>query len=134
MKNKSPTTQLEVKTVLNLIQRFVGFIYTSIRLRGSGGSLRVEIRIEPHRGIRGKCSTCRRPCPGYDPLPERRWQFVPLWGIVCHFFYPPRRVECPEHGIGVEPIPWSQGKRPPVLRLSGTVIRLTPLKKAQAWQ
>lgn len=123
MKNKSPTTQLEVKTVLNLIQRFVGFIYTSIQLRGSGGSLRVEIRIEPHRGIRGKCSTCRRPCPGYDQLPERRWQFVPLWGIVCHFFYPPRRVECPEHGIGVEHIPWSQGKRPVTTAMMGFLAR-----------
>jgi len=87
LKNKSPTTQLEVKAVLNRIQHFVGFVYQSIRLQGSGGSLRVEIRIEPHRGIRGKCSTCRRPCPGYDQLQERRWLFVPMWGIVCHFFY-----------------------------------------------
>ena len=50
VKNKSPTTQLEVKTVLNRIQHFVGFVYQSIRLRGSGGSLRIEVKIEPHRG------------------------------------------------------------------------------------
>jgi transposase len=123
LKNKSPTTQLEVKAVLNRIQHFVGFVYQSIRLRGSGGSLRVEVRIEPHRGIRGKCSTCRRPCPGYDQLQERRWQFVPLWGIVCHFFYPPRRVECPEHGMGVEHIPWSQGKRPVTTAMMGFLAR-----------
>ena len=120
---KQPTTQLEVKTVLNLIQRFVGFIYTSIRLRGSGGSLRVEVKIEPHRGIRGKCSTCREPCPGYDHAEERRWQFVPMWGIVTYFFYAPRRVECPEHGVGVEHIPWSQGKRPVTTAMMGFLAR-----------
>jgi len=120
---KQPTTQLEVKTVLNLIQRFVGFIYTSIRLRGSGGSLRVEVKIEPHRGIRGKCSTCREPCPGYDHSEERQWQFVPLWGIATYFFYAPRRVECPEHGVGVEHIPWSQGKRPVTTAMMGFLAR-----------
>jgi transposase len=112
VKNKQPTTQLEIKTVLNRIQHFVGFVYQSIRLQGSGSSLRVEVQVVPYRGIRGKCSTCLKPSPGYDQLEERRWLFVPLWGIVCHFFYLPRRVECPEHGVGVEHIPWSEGKRP----------------------
>lgn len=121
--NKQPTTQLEVKTLLNRIQRFVGFVFHSIRLCGSGGSPRIEVKIEPHRGIRGKCSTCLRPCPGYDQLEERRWLFVPLWGIVVHFFYPPRRVECPEHGVGVEHIPWSQGKRPVTTAMMGFLAR-----------
>ena len=123
VKNKPPTTQLEVKTLLNRIQHVVGFVYQSIRLRGSGGSLRVEVKIQAHRGIRGKCSTCQQPCPGYDQLPERRWLFVPLWGLVVHFFYPPRRVECPAHGVGVEHIPWSQGKRPVTTAMMGFLAR-----------
>jgi len=120
---KQPTTQLEVKTILNRIQRFVGFVYSSIRLRGSGGSLRIEAQIEPHRGFRGKCATCLKPSPGYDQLPERRWLFVPLWGIIVHFFYRPRRVECAEHGIGVEHIPWNQGKRPVTTAMMGFLAR-----------
>lgn len=120
---KEPTTQLEVKTILNRIQRFVGFVYSSIRLRGSGGSLRIEARIEPHRGIRGRCATCLKPSPGYDQLPERRWQFVPLWGSIVHFFYRPRRVECSEHGVGVEHIPWTQGKRPVTTAMMGFLAR-----------
>ena len=121
--DKQPTAQLEVKTLLNRIQHFVGFVYHSIRLRGSGGSLRVEVKIQPHRGIRGKCSTCQEPCPGYDQLEERRWLFVPLWGVVTHYFYTPRRVECPEHGVGVEHIPWSQGKRPVTTAMMGFLAR-----------
>lgn len=112
VKDKQPTTQLEVKTILNRIQHFVGFVYHSVRLRGSGGSLRIEVKLQAHAAIRGRCSSCRKPAPGYDVLPERRWLFVPLWGILVQFFYPPRRVECAEHGVVVEHIPWSQGKSP----------------------
>jgi len=109
---KQPTTQVKVKTILNKIQHFIGFVYRSIRLRGSGSTLRLEVKLEAHRGIRGQCATCLQRCPGYDLLSERRWLFVPNWGLVVHFFYTPRRVECPEHGVGVEHIPWSRGKRP----------------------
>ena len=59
-----------------------------------------------------KCSRCLKPAPGYDRLPPRQWLFVPLWAIAVVFLYTPRRVECPEHGIIVEHIPWSAGKRP----------------------
>lgn len=121
--NKEPTTQLEVKTLLNRIQPFVGFVYHSIRLRGAPGAPRVEVRIHPHRGLRGKCATCQAACPGYDQLPERRWLFVPLWGMVVHFFYRPRRVTCPTHGVGVEHIPWSQGKRRVTTAMMGFLAR-----------
>ena len=115
--------QLEVKTILNRIQHFVGFVYRDIRLCSSQGKLRIEVRIEPHGGIRARCSECRRPAPGYDRLPERWWLFVPLWGIVTWFLYAPRRVECPEHGVVVEHIPWSEGKRPITRAMMGFLAR-----------
>ena len=59
-----------------------------------------------------KCSRCLKPAPGYDQLPQRSWLFVPLWGIVTWFLYAARRVNCPEHGVVVEHVPWSDGKRP----------------------
>ena len=62
--------------------------------------------------MRAKCSICSRLAPGYDQLPQREWLFVPMWGVVTVFLYAPRRVECPEHGVVVEDIPWSHGKRP----------------------
>ena len=72
----------------------------------------IEIIVQPHKSMRGKCSVCLKPCPGYDPLPERQWLFPPLWGLAVWFLYCPRRVECAEHGVGVEHIAWSAGKRP----------------------
>lgn len=115
--------QLEVKTILNRIQHFAGFVYQEVRLRTPRGKLRIEVRIEPHRNVRGKCSECRRPAPGYDRLPERWWLFVPLWGIVTWFLYAPRRVHCPEHGVVVEHIPWSEGKRPITRAMMGFLAR-----------
>jgi transposase len=56
-------------------------------------------------------------------LPERRWLFVPLRGIPTYFHYAPRRVECAEHGVVVEHIPWSDGKRPVTCTMMGFVAR-----------
>ena len=83
----------------------------------------IEIMVEPHGGIRARCSECQRPAPGYDRLPERRWSFVPLWGIPTCFRYAPRRVQCAEHGVIVEHIPWSDGKRPVTCAMMGFLAR-----------
>jgi hypothetical protein len=74
---------------------------------------------QPHGGIPRRCSRCRRPAPGYDRLAQRRWLFAPLWGIPTWFCYAPRRVECAEHGVVVEHIPWSDGKRPVTCAMMG---------------
>src|SRR6266571_4532820 len=110
--------QLEVKTILNRIQHFAGFVYREVRFGYSArGRLRIHVCLEPHRCSRGSCSACRKPAPGYDRLPQRSWLFVPLWGIKTYFFYAPRRVDCPVHGVVVEHIPWSEGKRPVTLTM-----------------
>lgn len=120
---RRPAIQLEVKTILNRIQHFTGFVYGQIQLCSRWRKLRIEITVQPHRAIRGRCSQCRRKAPGYDRLPERSWLFVPLWGIKTYFLYAPRRVQCPEHGIVVEHIPWSDGKRPITLAMMGFLAR-----------
>jgi len=90
----------------------VGFVYQEVRLVGKDKPQRIEVLVEPHAQLRGKCSQCGQSSPGYDRLEERQWLFVPLWGIVTYFRYRPRRVQCPQHGVVVEHIPWSEGKRP----------------------
>ncbi len=90
---------------------------------GQGQAEGIEITVAPHGGMRARCSVCQKPAPGYDRLPERRWQFVPLWGIATWFRYAPRRVECAEHGVIVEHIPWSDGKRPVTTAMMGFLAR-----------
>jgi transposase len=121
---RRPAIQLKVKTILNRIQPYVGFVYQDIRFpEGKGPEGRIEITLEPHQGVRRRCSQCQRPAPGYDRLEKRRWQQVPLWGIRVDFLYAPRRVECPEHGVVVEQVPWSEGKRPLTRAMMGFLAR-----------
>jgi transposase len=56
-------------------------------------------------------------------LEQRSWLFIPLWGIVTWFQYAARRVDCPEHGVVVEHLPWSEGKRPVTLAMIGFLAR-----------
>jgi hypothetical protein len=87
LKNKKqPTTQVEVKTLLNRVQPFAGFVYQSVILDKSKDGACVKVRIEAHRGIRGKCAICRKPSPGYDQLAERSWLFVPRCGDLSFVF------------------------------------------------
>jgi len=116
---------LQLKTILNRIQAFVGFVYQDVRLclDSQSHAERIEITVAAHGGIRARCSLCQKPAPGYDHLPERRWLFVPVWGIPTWFRYAPRRVECAEHGVVVEHIPWSDGKRPVTVAMMGFLAR-----------
>ena len=109
---------------MNRIQRFPGFVYTDIRLQTRRGQAeRIDITLQPHGGRRGRCSHCQRPAPGYDRLPQRSWLFVPLWHIPVFFLYAARRVQCAEHGVAVEHLPWSDGKRPITLAMMGFLAR-----------
>ena len=113
--------QLKVKTVLNVIQHFVGFVYDDIRfcrdLKGRPPC--IEITVHAHAGIPAKCSRCLRPAPAYDQLRQRSWLFVPMWGLKTYFLYALRRVNCPDDGVVVEHIPWSAGKRPVTTAMMG---------------
>ena len=93
--------QLQVKTFLNAIQHFPGFVYHDIRLQHHpcGQIKHLQITLEPHGGIPAKCSRCQQPAPGYDRLPQRGWLFVPVWGVQAWFVYAARRVNCAAHGV-----------------------------------
>ncbi|MGA2174845.1 MAG: hypothetical protein ABSH38_07675 [Verrucomicrobiota bacterium] len=99
--------QLQVKTLLNAVQHFVGFVYDDIRLLRDrkGRPRQIQITLQPKAGIRAKCSHCLQPAPGYDQLPQRSWLFVPLWGIMTCFLYAARRVNCPTCGVVIEHVP-----------------------------
>ncbi len=81
------------------------------------------ITVRAHAGMSRRCSRCQQPAPGYDQLQERTWQHVPLWGIPTWFHYAPWRVECPEHGVVVEHLPWNEGKRRLTTAMMGFLAR-----------
>jgi transposase len=70
----------------------------------------IEAELRPRANSQPICSECGHKRPGYDRLPIRRFEFIPMWGIKVFFLYAPRRVDCPTCGIRVERMPWSAGK------------------------
>jgi transposase len=65
-----------VKTILNRIQRFPGFVYGAVRLLERPRGLELEVEIRPRVGSRPTCSGCEERGPGYDTLDERWFDFV----------------------------------------------------------
>lgn len=89
--------------------------------------LRIELDVKKRRKL--PCSICGRRCQVKDRLRVRRWRHVSLWGIAVFLYYQPRRVRCPEHGIKVERVPWSMGKKPisfPLITVLAFWTRLLP--------
>ena len=100
---------MQLKSILNRVQNHSAFVYESVQFV-EHPRLTLEVRVRPRRGSRATCSQCRRPAPGYDTRPPRRFDFVPLWQVPVVFVYAMRRVSCPHCGVKVEAIPWATGK------------------------
>lgn len=101
---------MHIKTILNRVERQPGFVYERFKLL-PGDRPALEIALRAKAGSRPICSGCGKPGPGYDTLAQRRFAFVPMWGILVFFLYRPRRVDCPRCGrIKVEKMPWANGK------------------------
>lgn len=73
---------------------------------------RVEISVRPRKRSAAICSRCHQSAPGYDQLPERRFEFIAFWGFFVFLLYAMRRVDCrPCGAVAVEEVPWGDGKR-----------------------
>jgi transposase len=101
---------MQLKTILNRVTDYKSFVFGKVRWL-EGESPAVEVELQPRANGRPVCSGCGKVRPGYDRSSEpRRFEFVPLWGILVYFIYCMRRVDCPECGVKVERVPWAEGK------------------------
>src|SRR3954451_15967134 len=101
---------LQLITILNRCHRFPGFVHHRAGFTSDGRS--IEIAIRPRKGSKAVCSRCHQPGRGYDQLPERRFEFIPLWGFLVFLLYSMRRVDCRRcRAVVVEEVPWGDGKR-----------------------
>ena len=101
---------MQLKTILNRVQKFKSFVYDSVRWMEDAGEPTIEAELRPRTNGRAICSGCGQQRAGYDTLPVRRFEFIPMWGIKVFFIYAPRRVNCPNCGVRVERMPWATGK------------------------
>ena len=112
-KNRRSAISLTLKTLFNAVQPLSGFVCEDTCLVRDDGELRVEIKLRAAKRSEPCCPECKQRAPGYDTQPQRRWQYIRIWGILVELLYKPRRVECARTekcGIKVESMPWSEGK------------------------
>lgn len=101
---------MQFKTILNRVTDYKSFVFGKVRWL-EDESPAVEVELQPRANGRPVCSGCGKVRPGYDQASEpRRFEFVPLWGILVYFVYCMRRVDCPACGVKVERVPWAEGK------------------------
>jgi transposase len=92
------------------VEHFKSFVYGRAQWVDDADRSTIEIEIEARKNGRPICSGCGKHRPGYDRQPERRFEYVPFWGIAVYFVYAMRRVKCPTCGVIVEKVPWCDGK------------------------
>ena len=95
-----------VKTLLNHVEGYKGFVYEDVKLVIADGIEEIVVGVRARKNTRCICSGCGGRCPVYDHQKERRFRYVPLWGIPVFFLYIMRR------GVKVESVPWATGKSP----------------------
>jgi transposase len=78
--------------LLNACHHFPGFVYGTARLCTHSNTIEIEVRAR--KGSRACCSGCHKPARGYDQLPQRRFEFIPIWGFAVFLLYSMRRVQC----------------------------------------
>lgn len=118
-----------LKTLINRRHKFKYFKYNKKAYFDNEGTLIINLLSKD--SAKPRCSKCQKICPGYDRQKERGFLFVPLWGNKVKIIYRPRRVRCEKHGIIIEHMPWTIGKRP-VCRLFACF--LAKLSKKLSWK
>jgi transposase len=101
---------MRIQTILNRVEKFKSFVYGAARLEEHEGGPALVVRVRPRKNSHPHCSGCGRRGPAYDRLDDRRFEFVPVWGLVVYLAYRMRRVNCKRCGVTVEMVPWCDGK------------------------
>ena len=100
-----------LKTILNKVHKLKSFVYQDVKIGCYQGTEVLNVTVVPRKNGHALFSGCQRPAPGYDHLTERRFEFVPFWGIRVFLLYRMRRVQCRTCGVKVEQVPWAHGKK-----------------------
>lgn len=122
---------MQIKTILNHVQKFKSFVYGEVRLLKTSAQPILEVDVHERSNSKMLCSVCGHPAPGYDRQCQRRFEFIPLWGIKVFLLYAPRRVNCGSCGVKVEHMPWAVGKRPITVNYAWY---LAEWSKRMSWQ
>ena len=115
-----PSGQARRKSVSAGLPSWSGFgsfaeatVYSRDTMASGCSVYRIRLKPEIQRSATASKAHRRsfgRKRPGYDCQVARRFEFVSLRAIPVLLVYAMRRVNCPQCGVVVEPVPWASGK------------------------
>ena len=104
---------MRIRTILNRCHYLKSFVYEKEQIEVINGREALVVEVVPRKNGQVICSGCGGSASGYDQGSQARlFTFVPLWGYPVYLRYVMRRVDCPNCGVKVEQVPWSEGKSP----------------------
>ena len=62
----------------------------------------------PTKGQQCRCPVCQKKCPYYDSLETHTWRSLDMGYTQVFIEAPVHRIECAEHGILTEYVPWAR--------------------------
>jgi transposase len=123
---------MRIRTILNRCHYLKSFVYEKEQMEIVTGQEALVVEVVPRKNGQVICSGCGGSASGYDRGSQPRlFSFVPMWGYPVYLRYVMRRVDCPDCGVKVEQVPWSQGKSP---RTRAYEVFLARWARRLSWQ
>ena len=67
------------------------------------------LSVRPKAAVAGRCSRCRKGCPGYDSgIGPRQWRTLDVGTTKTYLQASVPRVQCAQHGVVVAHVPWAR--------------------------
>jgi hypothetical protein len=73
---------MRLQTILNRVEKIKSFTYGDAHFEEQAGGPALVVQVLPRKNSLPYCSGCYRRGRPFDHLKERRFEFVPLWGIL----------------------------------------------------
>ncbi len=123
---------LTVKTVLNRVLKLKRFVINDVDFDVWNGEEALFVHLRPHGNSHAHCSCCQKPAPVHDHLSPRLFQYLHLFHWAVILCYTMRRVSCPDCGVKIEEVEWSEGKSPVTFALRMFLSRWAKLLPIQS--
>ena len=68
---------------------------------------RLDLHVNFPKGSRFPCPVCGQDCPVYDSQ-EKVWRHLDFFQHAAYLHARVPRVQCPEHGVHLVPVPWAR--------------------------
>jgi transposase len=68
---------------------------------------RLDLHVNFPKGSRFPCPVCGQDCPVYDTQ-EKVWRHLDFFQHAAYLHARVPRVQCPEHGVHLVPVPWAR--------------------------